>query len=459
MESDGQSITDLSTDPYVALAFSSTTTHDEPTLAAHAHRSPAWRVAANFVNTVVGAGIVGLPHTLKRSGFALGMGLMLFACCMTHYSIQLLVRMGIEMRVSTYEEACKVGFGRTGYLLVCSCLLMFDFGACLSYLVIMTDAAARAFAQLHPPLGPHDGPVRELVLFATAPLLLVLCLKRDLSALERWSAFSVMLCVLLSVFVSWQFFVLDGSLAGRGADAPLVQADTGVASAFGIVAFAFVNNDTAFLLFATLRTPTERRWATLSAASLGVAFAICASFAALGYLTFRDLVSDNVLNDYPSDSPSILVMRLLYALSMLLTYPTTFFVVRHVCNELAYAGSDGHATVQANTRARHLLLTLAIFGLSFGLAAARVKLGIVMGLTGGFAGVVIAFVLPPALYLRCNRTGFSPLLWRNKGAMCASAYELGPAIAMLAFGVCASVLAPMQTVACAIAPNRFYTLC
>jgi sodium-coupled neutral amino acid transporter 11 len=384
---------------------------------------------------------------------------MALACAMTHYSIILLVRVGIELGASTYEQACFAGLGRAGYVLVCGCLLVFDFGACLSYLVIMTDAAARALAQLAPSLGPHDGPLREWALLACAPLLLLLCLKRDLSKLERWSAFSVALCVLLALFVCWQYVALDGSLAEPAASTPLPLARAGIASAFGTVAFAFVNNDTALLLYATLRKPSERRWAALSAGSLATALCICASFAALGFMTFRENVSDNLLNDYPSSGAPILAMRLAYALSMLLTYPTTFFVVRHVCNELLYAGSDGHAPVQQNPRARHVVLTLAIFALSFGLAAARVTLGVVMGLTGGFAGVVIAFVLPPALWLKCNPSGHSLLLWRNRGAVLASARELGPAIAMLAFGVCAAVLAPAQTAACELAAERFPSIC
>lgn len=314
----GVDVTARSPDPYVQLSFS--TAAANPAVGAHAHNSRLLRVGANFVNTVVGAGIVGLPHTLKRSGFGLGLGMMLLACCLTHYSLTLLVRLSVELRVTTYEQVCFAAFGRPGYVLVCAALLVFDFGACLSYLLIMADAAARAAAQLWPGLGAHDGAARQYVLLGLAPLLLLLCLQRDLSALERWSALSVLLCVLLAAFVGWQYLALDGSLAGGQAGAPLSLASAGFGSAFGTVAFSFVNNDTALLLFATLRKPTQRRWALLSAGSLALALLICASFAVLGYLTFRENVSDNLLNDYPSDTASALGMRLLYALSMATTY-------------------------------------------------------------------------------------------------------------------------------------------
>jgi hypothetical protein len=116
--------------------------------------------------------------------------------------------------------------------------------------------------------------------------------------------------------------------------------------------------------------------------------------------------------------------------------------------------------VQASPLRRHLLLTSAIFAAAFGLAAARATLGSVMGLTGGCAGVVIAFVLPPALWLRCNPRGHSALLWRNaRGARLEAARELGPAMLMLAFGCVAAVLAPTQKALCTLAPARYPSIC
>jgi hypothetical protein len=93
-------------------------------------------------------------------------------------------------------------------------------------------------------LGAYDGPVREWALLATAPLLFALCAQRDLSALERWSATSVLLCVLLAAFVAFEFVATDGALAGAQHGTPLPLVRPGVVQAFGTIAFAFVNNDT-----------------------------------------------------------------------------------------------------------------------------------------------------------------------------------------------------------------------
>lgn len=73
-------------------------------------------------------------------------------------------------------------------------------------------------------------------------------------------------------------------------------------------------------------------------------------------------------------------------------------------------------------------------------------LGFVMSFSGGLAAVLLAFVLPPAAWVK-NHT-YSICLWRNKGHVIASAWQLGPALIMLAFGLSAAVLCSVQSVAC-----------
>ena len=57
-------------------------------LEAHGGKSSLLRVSFNFINVVVGAGIVGLPYVFKESGFVLGLILMGIACLLTDYSVR-----------------------------------------------------------------------------------------------------------------------------------------------------------------------------------------------------------------------------------------------------------------------------------------------------------------------------------------------------------------------------------
>ena len=87
----------------------------------------------------------------------------------------------------------------------------------------------------------------------------------------------------------------------------------GFVSAFGIVSFAFVCHDSAFLLNNTLKDNHKpSRWACITYGALGSALLICLSLAVPGFLTFRDGTCGNLLNNYDPDAVAIIVMRAVY---------------------------------------------------------------------------------------------------------------------------------------------------
>lgn len=44
-------------------------------------------------------------------------------------------------KINTYEDLCEFCFGNIGFYLVSAAMFLFDFGAMLTYLIIMGDAA------------------------------------------------------------------------------------------------------------------------------------------------------------------------------------------------------------------------------------------------------------------------------------------------------------------------------
>ena len=98
-------------------------------------------VSLNMVNVIIGAGIVGLPYAFLEAGFFAGIGAMLFTAVLTDYSVRLLVATGVAHGEATYEGLARRAFGVTGYRTVCCLLLTFDYGAMLSYLVILGDTS------------------------------------------------------------------------------------------------------------------------------------------------------------------------------------------------------------------------------------------------------------------------------------------------------------------------------
>lgn len=424
-----------------------TSTAPDPLPSGPAHRSML-RMVVVFVNSVIGTGIIGVPYTLKRAGFGAGLALMLIASVMAHYSLQLQVGAGVAVHAHTYERACEKCFGRRGYYTAACCLLVFEYGCCVSFLVVLTDSASHAAAQLWPSVGMHPRAVHAGCLLATAPALLVLCLKRDVGQLVHASWLKAALVSALALFVGAQYLqaAVHHATAFPHGTPPLVSG--GLGSAFGTIAFAFTNNGTAFLLFDSLERACLSRWSRLSSYGIGISLVCTVIFAIAGHLTFGAAVSDNLLNDYPAGQ-WILVMRVAYTCMLLLTLPGSFMVLRHVCNELAFSHRADFAPAHANSTRRHLLLTLPIFGAMCLPVLLRVRLGFVMSLTGGVGAALLSYVLPPAMWIKARSRHYPSAAWfGNRSSAMRAAWDMLPAVAMLVVGSLVAVATTVQVLVC-----------
>jgi len=93
----------------------------------------------NFVNSIVGAGIIGLPYAFHHTGFGFGICLLTLVGYITYFSVNMLVSSGHRVRGYSYEEVMEAAFGVRGVLLVVFCQFCIAFGAMLAYIVVIGD--------------------------------------------------------------------------------------------------------------------------------------------------------------------------------------------------------------------------------------------------------------------------------------------------------------------------------
>jgi hypothetical protein len=84
-------------------------------------------------------GIIGLPFALQEAGFVVGVLLLLLIALMTSFSVQLIVRLGVQAGQLDYEQLCRHAFGAPGYFIVLTAMSLFAWGAMVGYLVIIGD--------------------------------------------------------------------------------------------------------------------------------------------------------------------------------------------------------------------------------------------------------------------------------------------------------------------------------
>eukprot|EP00938_MAST-03A_sp_MAST-3A-sp1_P004795 g4795.t1 len=420
---------------------------DTPTSPSTGGKSNQFAVTLNFLNTIVGAGIVGLPYVFRIAGFYMGIILLCLGSFLTDYTVRLLVRTGMRHEQCNYEDLCQYALGNLGQFLVTASMFVFDFGAILSYLIIMGDAGTlvvqHIFSQFKPVDGGENDTVRRITIVVLAmTLILPLCLFRDVSKLEKAATFSVITVIFVIGVVLYEMITIG--LPSDAGTLSFVEGQ-GFVSAFGIVSFAFVCHDSAFLLNNTLKDNHKpSRWACITHGALGSALLICLSLAVPGFLTFRDGTCGNLLNNYDPDAVAIIVMRAVYVLTMASTYPISFFVVRHITNVAIWGGTKNFKSIQEMPLSRHLLLTLTLFFISVGIVMFVKNLGVVMAVAGSVGGGCLAYILPPLCNIVLSK--YSILFWRNTGHVLMSIRALGPPLAVLIFGFVVIPLVVYETI-------------
>lgn len=119
--------------------------------------------------------------------------------------------------------------------------------------------------------------------------------------------------------------------------------------------------------------------------------------AVAGYVTFGEKTQGNILNNYSHESLLMNLARLGFAFNMFTTFPLECFVCREVLHHLHDFPSPTHHPLPLG---QHRGLTVLLVAISLLVSLTTCDLGLVLELTGGFSATALAFILPPACFLR-----------------------------------------------------------
>ncbi|XP_060533519.1 putative sodium-coupled neutral amino acid transporter 11 isoform X2 [Cylas formicarius] len=360
----------------------------------------------NFINSIIGSGVIGIPYALHEAGFGFGLFLLVFVAYVTDYSLILMIKAGHISGRFSYQGIMEAAFGRPGYYLLGALQFFYPFIAMVSYNVVVGDTVTKVIIRLVG-LSPHNifAKRQVIVLIATVFITVPLCLYRDISKLAKISFFSLVCIgfILFSILLrigkmseivpkhqeSWRFFNQD------------------IIPAIGIMAFAFMCHHNTFLIYSSIADASQKKWETVTHASILTSLVVACLFGIAGYATFKAHSQGDLLENYCWDDDLMNVSRLLFSVQILLTYPIECFVSREVI-ENTVLGRDPNVPISEKV---HYGLTLSIIVTTYLISMATDCLGVVLELNGVLAAVPLAYVLPALCYLRLEE-GF--VLNRNK---------------------------------------------
>ncbi|KAG0331108.1 hypothetical protein BG000_011197 [Podila horticola] len=279
---------------------------------------------------------------------------------------------------------CEATMGATGFYLLNSVVFFQTAGAAITYLIVIGDTIPVILGLLGFPIARQ-----WVIFFSSLAFVLPLLFFRSIGSLARVSMISVMTLppILFAVAYSGFQYAPDHK---RSFD----FVGDNVFPAIGVMAFAMLSTQTAFMNYETLADPSRRAWAQATGLAVSLSWAISFVFAIIGFISFGEDVTPNIFNSFPLTDELINYGRGLLGFSMFLTFPQAFYPARAALHKVL--GHEDAHTLPSDTE--HVLTTVGLFLPILVCGVFIADLGLLYQLIGGFCSTFLAYIIPGLCY-------------------------------------------------------------
>ncbi|XP_059627918.1 amino acid transporter AVT6C-like [Cornus florida] len=366
----------------------------------------------NVSTSMVGAGIMSIPATLKVLGIIPGFIAILIVAFLVEVTVEFLLRYTHSGESNTYGGLMAESFGKLGSVALQVCVIVSNLGALIIYLIIIGDVLSgnQSEGTLHLGIlqewfGTHWWNSRVytllfIVLFVMLPLLLV----RRVESLRHASAVSILLAV---VFVAiCAAMAIYGMWEGKTERVRLVPDFANGVSFFylfttiPVIATAFGCHVSVHPIRAELGRPSDMSSAVRISLVLCVAIYFAVGF--FGYVLFGDSIMADVLVNFDQSSHSVVgsiindIVRLSYAIHLMLVFPVFNFSLRANLDELLFPKKS----LLATDSRRFVSLTCALLAFIYMAAIAIPNIWYIFQFMGTTTVMCLMFIFPSAIILR-----------------------------------------------------------
>ncbi|MCI4382117.1 hypothetical protein PGIGA_G00259990 [Pangasianodon gigas] len=373
----------------------------------------------NLGNAIMGSGILGLSYAMANTGIALFVILLVAVSFFSLYSVHLLLKTANEGGSLVYEQLGYKAFGLPGKLAASCSITMQNFGAMSSYLYIVKYELPIVIKAFVGDEGVWYTNGDYLVLLVTLVIILPLSLLKNLGYLGYTSGFSLLCMVFFLIVVIYKKFqipcplptdfinmTLSNTTAHPNTTATAYNEDSckpkyfvfnsQTVYAVPILTFAFVCHPAILPMYEELKDRSRRKMQNVANVSFLSMFVMYLLAALFGYLTFHDMVEDELLHTYSKVfkfDVVLLIVRLAVLVAVTLTVPVVLFPIRTSVNHLLGVSKDFNWI-------RHTIITVALLAGVNALVIFVPTIRDIFGFIGASAAAMLIFILPSAFYIK-----------------------------------------------------------
>lgn len=392
----------------------------------------------NLVNTIVGAGVLAMPHAMSSFGMLLATIVILWAGLTSSFGLYL------QTRCAAYLERGSASFFALSQITYPNAAVIFDaaiaikcFGVGVSYLIIIGDLMPGVV------LGFADE--SQLVPFLidrrfwiTAFMLVVIPLSflRRLDSLKYTSVIALLSIGYLVILVVYHFAAKD-TIYDHDSSLRIIRwaGPVEALSSFPVIVFAYTCHQNMFSILNEIKDNSHFRTTSVVVASNGSAAAVYLLVAFTGYISFGNIVGGNIVAQY-APSVSSTIARAAIVVMVMFSYPLQVHPCRASVDAVLKWRPKGKLFSQfRNVLARHNIsppdasppryepllaapsiaprksdmsdvrfaaITTAIIVLSYIVAMTVSSLSAVLGYVGATGSTSISYILPGLFYYKIS---------------------------------------------------------
>ncbi|XP_020583577.1 probable sodium-coupled neutral amino acid transporter 6 [Phalaenopsis equestris] len=367
----------------------------------------------NLATSIIGAGIMALPATMKALGLVLGSFAIVVMGVLSEISIELLVRFSHLSKSASYGEVVQSALGFRMRILSEISIIINNAGILVVYLIIIGDVMSGSpdhvgvFQQL---LGHGVWDLRKLVILVVLVVFLApLCALEKIDSLSFTSAASVALAIVFVVVSCAVAFtkVVEGRIAKprMGPDLGSKVAILDLLVVVPIMTNAYVCHFNVQPIYNELKGKSPQKMYRVGRITTLLCVLVYFATAVSGYLLFGDDTESDVLTNFDKDlgigfSTSLnYVVRIGYVLHLVLVFPVIHFSLRQTVSALLFKEP------LPQSRVKTLALTASLLGLIYLGSAMIPNIWVAFKFTGATTGLSLGFIFPCLIALKLDKQG------------------------------------------------------
>ncbi|KAL7541971.1 hypothetical protein ACHAXR_011390 [Thalassiosira sp. AJA248-18] len=288
----------------------------------------------NLTNTIVGAGMLGLPGAFGGTGWLSGIALIFASAAFSAHGLVLLSKAAcLTGRPSSFYSVALASVPRYTILIDLAVALK-CFGVATGYLITISDSMVNALDHILL-TGDSDKDERFLIslllsrhFWVVGALILVLPFSfyRTLDELKKASALALVFVFMLAgMIIAYANGIADPCMGNEYGDSCRGEMETytnfpSTLSKLPIFVFSFTCHQNIFPIVNEMEMMSRLRLNIVICCSIGFALVLFSVVALEGYLTYGSFVRGDILLNYP-ENKQVTFLRICIAFMLALHYP------------------------------------------------------------------------------------------------------------------------------------------